>query len=692
MNNDATHPLIEEADALRLEMSSIEALQARIPAGDDELHTILHDAVAASCARAFTLLTVAALEAGREVDAAVLIHGARLLPHPGYIARLGARLSGDVSGALVAAVEDGRLSWEKEAIALYVAAWLNRERGLTGHNEAIVRRTRMLSRKAVGFDVQSVIVATATLLEDEELDVLASRLAPGRFPDGAERVAAMLMAQALGPLVSELDTDDGSVNVATRRRAVARVGRNEPCPCGSGKKYKRCCFDKDQERNRDASDVAGVTRAEIRRELEDFLTLDRIHELSSYELARLDPSRIDAELYGPILNQLTTFGEFEALANFFDVVGVEGREGYFIDAVDQALAYLNVDAAKALLKVYDPREEECIGFPLRFLKRNVEGGEALELLEDDARDVVDEFPITFAIDLLRSRWPSLGILVARGAAPLSGAWDRVTLLEELGLARDRLGLPAIDPTEDIHDLWGWEDDLDDAETPPPRSESPRDDSVSRELEAKEAELGRVRREMSALREQLESHAEETALRDEPAAVSAESVSHPSDARVAELKERVARLKGELNQRHAERNQLKRQLEREQTRANSLEAQSRRAAEPAAADEKDDEWGAPELDATIPLPFRFPTYTKRLRSSLEHIPEATRKQTLILATRIAAGDQAAFRGVRRLEVDHTIWRCRVGRDYRMLFRLGNDELEVLDIVPRQGLERALRDLT
>jgi uncharacterized protein YecA (UPF0149 family) len=22
-----------------------------------------------------------------------------------------------------------------------------------------------------------------------------------------------------------------------------RVGRNEPCPCGSGKKYKRCCIE-----------------------------------------------------------------------------------------------------------------------------------------------------------------------------------------------------------------------------------------------------------------------------------------------------------------------------------------------------------------------------------------------------------------------------------------------------------------
>jgi preprotein translocase subunit SecA len=25
------------------------------------------------------------------------------------------------------------------------------------------------------------------------------------------------------------------------RPSVPKVGRNDPCPCGSGKKYKRCC-------------------------------------------------------------------------------------------------------------------------------------------------------------------------------------------------------------------------------------------------------------------------------------------------------------------------------------------------------------------------------------------------------------------------------------------------------------------
>ena len=33
-------------------------------------------------------------------------------------------------------------------------------------------------------------------------------------------------------------------HAAHARATTARVGRNEPCPCGSGKKYKRCCLER----------------------------------------------------------------------------------------------------------------------------------------------------------------------------------------------------------------------------------------------------------------------------------------------------------------------------------------------------------------------------------------------------------------------------------------------------------------
>lgn len=35
--------------------------------------------------------------------------------------------------------------------------------------------------------------------------------------------------------------EDGAVIPKTIQRTGEKVGRNDPCPCGSGKKYKKCC-------------------------------------------------------------------------------------------------------------------------------------------------------------------------------------------------------------------------------------------------------------------------------------------------------------------------------------------------------------------------------------------------------------------------------------------------------------------
>ena len=44
---------------------------------------------------------------------------------------------------------------------------------------------------------------------------------------------------------------------ADRWRRRARAGRNDPCPCGSGRKYKRCCG---ATKPRSAADLGGVVR------------------------------------------------------------------------------------------------------------------------------------------------------------------------------------------------------------------------------------------------------------------------------------------------------------------------------------------------------------------------------------------------------------------------------------------------
>ncbi len=45
--------------------------------------------------------------------------------------------------------------------------------------------------------------------------------------------------EEISDILSNDDFEEESYN--TPRKAAPKIGRNEPCPCGSGKKYKRCC-------------------------------------------------------------------------------------------------------------------------------------------------------------------------------------------------------------------------------------------------------------------------------------------------------------------------------------------------------------------------------------------------------------------------------------------------------------------
>ena len=46
-----------------------------------------------------------------------------------------------------------------------------------------------------------------------------------------ERVAKVTVENAGG---------DGSVKKQPQKRKTPKIGRNDPCPCGSGKKWKKC--------------------------------------------------------------------------------------------------------------------------------------------------------------------------------------------------------------------------------------------------------------------------------------------------------------------------------------------------------------------------------------------------------------------------------------------------------------------
>jgi len=51
------------------------------------------------------------------------------------------------------------------------------------------------------------------------------------------------------------------------RNPRRHCGRNDPCPCGSGRKYKRCCLDRDTKASLEESNrrqIAYANRAAFR--------------------------------------------------------------------------------------------------------------------------------------------------------------------------------------------------------------------------------------------------------------------------------------------------------------------------------------------------------------------------------------------------------------------------------------------
>ena len=100
-------------------------------------------------------------------------------------------------------------------------------------------------------EVLKVLFRTPIRAREEEMPVLRRRRRPARvshrestgmgFDLGIRMPAEDRDLSAMGPTMEE-----GDGEVAPRRklqpvRVGPKVGRNDPCPCGSGKKYKKCC-------------------------------------------------------------------------------------------------------------------------------------------------------------------------------------------------------------------------------------------------------------------------------------------------------------------------------------------------------------------------------------------------------------------------------------------------------------------
>jgi hypothetical protein len=97
------------------------------------------------------------------------------------------------------------------------------------------------------------------------------------------------------------------------------------------------------------------------------------------------------------------------------------------------------------------------------------------------------------------------------------------------------------------------------------------------------------------------------------------------------------------------------------------------------------------DAPAVHPCRIPVFTRRFRDAIPRLPDAVVRHAMTLIGRLAAGEQGAFLDTRRIRLRHDVVRKRVGASHRLLFRLSDTELEVLDLIARRDLESTLKTM-
>ena len=692
-----------------------------LPADDAELDEIIETAERESNIHIFIFTVLAALHIGRKVDARHLAHGAPLLPAHDWIGAVAFRMEGDVPGYLLEAVRCKRLSDDLAAQTLFiVAAWCQEFRGGV-LPEGLITLARLQARvKKMDVESYEMLVAVALQTNDEGLKHILRTRADGvvKMPDGSvtclpggrgvdDEQWRFFEEQALElrkinlkvyhkPILETVPDKPCNQTLASVpiRRSVAHIGRNEPCPCGSGKKYKHCCLEKDQVRLQMSSPVAGRTCFELMEEPEPHLTKVWLERSESYEIPRFNPRKIAVELRPAYFQRLWELNLVERATEALEQLGyAETLKAQWEKTIFFATHAGRKDLLQRLMEIRPDRAAA---------EADLQPGTALLLAEDEAAKLLqvlegqtlkflkEENRVSrksFAFGLMESRLRGLGILVARGMVPLLSQKDGAFLYEHLLKARDRLNLPPDDPCEDILDRLFLDTRADEGKDAAALREA------QRKLGDKVKEVGQLKESLDRMQRDL-TQREKAARATEPAptSVPAAPVAPTEEPTLKELRGKVEGLKAALKERHNERNELRRELQKAHANLEELRQQPPPVVQGGNGRDTDHEEDLllPQ-DAPETQPLRVIEFPKHFQDSLASLPRSVGRGTLTMLGRLAAGEPAAFVGAVRLKACPTIMRHRIGIDFRLLFRLLPDRVLVVDLIPRQDLERRIKTL-
>jgi len=667
-----------------------------LPPDEAGLDDVIAETVRENNPKALFHVLVAALVAGRRVEAKHLAAGATLLGHPMWLGSILMKVHGEMPEPVLAAMENSRFAQHIEAAALLVIQDWCREQREGKLPELFFPLARRLARiTTLTAEAQGYLTTVALRTQDAGLLALVRGWLPKAKPDHRAMVekAAAKFGEAflkscrlpILDLVTE-KTSNTLAQGATMRRAVAKTGRNDPCPCGSGKKYKHCCIEKDNERLHHSSSVAGVTVEELQANLTPHLTAELLDRTQPHQMLLLDPVQVPADLLENYFLRLGVFNQFDRAIEAFQKIGFAAKamEKNWEAVLFFAIRAGRKETVQQLIKVREEsvkESEEQIGIPLSaaLLLENDNPTRTLQLIDDFARDVLESnhpgHLHELANGLIYSPHRALGILVARGVIPLLPSGQAMKVLDRILEARDVLNLPPDDPFGEIVDERYAEHEEDDAKLRAAR-------------QSMEAKSGEVRE----LKEKLEGFQAEIARQEEKLAATAAAQPALEAAALKELRRKVAELKSALTERHEERNRLRRELQKAHDNLESLRQTAPAApAEEAEATRREDELLLPQSAPEV-HPVRLAEHPKHFLQTLEGLPRPVARAAVIMIGRLAAGEPAAFVGALRLKATPNVMRQRIGINYRLLFRPWPGRLEVIDLINRKDLDRRIKTLT
>ena len=695
------HPRIREIiDNSKYCQAAVSEVGTLLPADDAELDQWIAEVVRNHDQGGFVYLVFSALHLERKVSSRHLGTGLPLLPDYTTLGCVAWKVQGDdVPEQLFAGLRHGGISHELRAGALLVVAiWCRERRGGVLPADLLTEARLLARNKKLEPMPVGLLFALARSLDDAPLLALLRQF-DGRFISkavallSADGLGRSLLGHCRGPMFNRvLETPKLEHSGFTMRRAVAKIGRNDPCPCGSGKKYKHCCSEKDQQRLRLSTAIPGMTYAEVWADPEKHLTLARLEDTLPQDLPRLDPRKIARELLPPYLARLSGLGLLDETAQAFEKLGCPD------DLYDawHLVMWTTVqagrkDIAERLMKVcgglVPPTEPLHPGAQL-LLARD-EPAAFLKTLEAVAMKVLGTAaalePETLADGLLASPFRALGILVARGMIPITAKKEAVFLLDQILAARVKLNLSLDDPYSDLLDKRFADEEVAGGKA----TEALR--LAQQKLEAKAREVREMKQALEQLRGEIERReknppAPVQPIQPAPAAPVDENTLH-------ELRAKVGALKADLKERHHERAALRRELEKTHTDLETLRAKQAQLeaheAPPRPVDPEEQLLLPGDVDGNQPV--RLLEFPRKFHDTLASFPRPVGRGAMTLLGRLAAGDPAAFVGVVRLKDCPATLRVRIGIDYRLLFRLLPEHVQVVDLINRKDLERRIKTL-